>query len=203
MPESDDRDLAERVAAPLRAPEPVDATFEARLMAGARGAIARGEAPWQQPNVFAQRRPRRSWLTTPRELVLSPLAGLAAAAVFAGLIVGVTLAVSRSGGSATQPVVAVAAPTTHETVRFVIVAPSAHDVALVGDFNGWNPAATPLTRDAAGRVWTVTMPLAAGTYQYAFVVDGRAWLADPNAPFSMEDEFGAPSSVLTVNVRRT
>ncbi len=42
------------------------------------------------------------------------------------------------------------------------------------------------------------MPLAPGRYQYAFVVDGRRFVADPAAPRAVDDDFGQPSSVVTV-----
>jgi hypothetical protein len=48
----------------------------------------------------------------------------------------------------------------------------------------------------------VTVSLAPGKYQYAFVLDGQAWLADPAAPISVEDDLGTPSSLLTVADRR-
>jgi hypothetical protein len=47
-------------------------------------------------------------------------------------------------------------------------------------------------------VWTAVVPLTAGRYRYAFLVDGVSWLADPAAPAARDDEFGAPSSVVTV-----
>ena len=200
----DDRDLAERVAAPLRAQEAVDATFEKRLLAATRAAIARGEAPWQQqPNVLPLAPARRSWFPRAHRATLPPLVGFAVAAVFAAVIVGTTLIISRGRTRAIPHDMVARAGTTNEVVRFMIAAPSAHDVALVGDFNGWNAAATPLSRDSAGNVWVVTMPLAAGTYQYAFVVDGHAWVADPSGVIALEDEFGTPSSLLTVSGRRT
>ena len=201
MSESDDRDIIERVAVPLRAPEHADSTFDARLMSGARRAVARGEVPWRQ-SYWAplQRRPVARWLTRPQRVRVSPLAGLAAAAGFAAIIVGATLMISRELGR--PPAVAIA-PARQEIVRFVIAMPAARSVSLVGDFNGWNPVSTPLAQDAAGRVWTISMPLPAGTYQYAFVVDGKVWVADPAASITLKDEFGAPSSVLTVAGRQT
>jgi len=42
------------------------------------------------------------------------------------------------------------------------------------------------------------VPLAPGRYRYAFLVDGSRWLADPAAPRARDDEFGTPSSVVTV-----
>jgi 1,4-alpha-glucan branching enzyme len=50
---------------------------------------------------------------------------------------------------------------------------------------------------AAG-VWTIEMPLAPGRHRYAFVVDGGQWLPDPAAPRAAGDDFGTPSSVVTV-----
>jgi hypothetical protein len=49
-----------------------------------------------------------------------------------------------------------------------------------------------------GGVWTVELPLAAGRYSYAFLVDGHRWTPDPAAPRAVGDDFGRPSSVVTV-----
>jgi hypothetical protein len=200
MSEPNDQDIVERVAVPLRAAERVDSTFDARLMSGARRAVAHGEVPWRQSSWAPLRRPVARWLTRPQRIRVSPLAGLAAVAGFAAIIVGATLVIS---GELRRPPAVALAPARQEVVRFVIAMPAARSVALVGDFNGWDPVSTPLARDTAGRVWTISMPLPAGTYQYAFVVDGQVWVADPTASITLKDEFGAPSSVLTVGGRRT
>ena len=83
-------------------------------------------------------------------------------------------------------------------VRFVVSAPGASTVALVGDFNAWNVGATPLVATESDGVWTVTVPLPAGRHEYAFVVDGARWLPDPNAPPSGTSDFGPANSVITV-----
>jgi 1,4-alpha-glucan branching enzyme len=70
-------------------------------------------------------------------------------------------------------------------------------VALVGDFNGWDEAATPMRHDA-NNTWSVTVPLAAGWHAYAFVLDGAQWIHDPRAPLAPADEFGGPRSVVVV-----
>jgi hypothetical protein len=80
-------------------------------------------------------------------------------------------------------------------VRFAVNLASGDQVALIGDFNDWNPEATPLRRERGG--WSATLPLAPGRYRYAYVVDGRRLLADPFGPLA-DDEFGAPTSVITV-----
>ena len=85
--------------------------------------------------------------------------------------------------------------------QFVLVAPQASSVALVGDFNDWDPARSPM-RTAQG-VWATTVPLAPGRYRYAFLVNGAEWRADPGAPAAHDDEFGTPSSVITVGGKRS
>jgi 1,4-alpha-glucan branching enzyme len=82
-------------------------------------------------------------------------------------------------------------------VEFTFIAPSASHVSLVGEFNGWDPAATPMARSAAGE-WRVRLPLGGGRHVYAFVVDGAAWMPDPRAPLAAERWFGSPNSVLLV-----
>jgi 1,4-alpha-glucan branching enzyme len=82
---------------------------------------------------------------------------------------------------------------------FVVRAPQATRVSLVGDFNDWDAARTPMRRvGAESAVWTTAVPLAPGRYRYAFLADGSRWLADPAAPLARDEEFGPPSSVVTV-----
>ena len=83
-----------------------------------------------------------------------------------------------------------------ERVQFVLVAPKARRVAVVGDFNDWDPAAAPLS--ASGGVWSRQVDVPYGRHDYAFVVDGEQWVRDPNAPQAPADEFGAGYSVLVV-----
>lgn len=82
-------------------------------------------------------------------------------------------------------------------VRFVLFAPDAHDVSLAGTFNQWDPAAAPLVRTGTPGVWSATLILPAGQHQYAFVVDGARWVADPGAP-AVDDGFGRRNSVLSL-----
>ena len=46
-------------------------------------------------------------------------------------------------------------------------------------------------------VYTVTIPLAPGRYQYKFVVDGQ-WFQDPNNPEEADDGYGGHNSVVDV-----
>ena len=86
-----------------------------------------------------------------------------------------------------------------DALQFVLVAPQAASVALVGDFNDWDPARAPM--QTAHGVWATVVRLAPGRYRYAFLVNGVEWRADPSAPAAKDDEFGTPSSVVTVGGR--
>lgn len=104
--------------------------------------------------------------------------------------VTVTPAQTASYGSGSEPQV---------FVRLVLVQPDAHSVSVAGDFNGWNPTQTELER-ADGGVWTVTIPLRPGRYEYMFVVDGKQWIADPYAAEDTGDGFGSQNAVLDVAI---
>ena len=79
---------------------------------------------------------------------------------------------------------------------FTYVDPSAKNVAVAGEFNEWNAEANPMRKDQRG-IWTVTIPLMPGKYQYKFVVDD-AWKADPASPDKADDGFGGENSVKTI-----
>jgi Carbohydrate-binding module 48 (Isoamylase N-terminal domain) len=85
-------------------------------------------------------------------------------------------------------------------VRFALVAPGASRVSLVGDFNRWDAAATPMRQLGDGRLWLVEVPLPPGRHVYAFVVDGDV-TPDPAAPRAGDEDFGVPSSVVLVGTR--
>lgn len=87
-------------------------------------------------------------------------------------------------------------PSRGDVFQFVLVAPQAASVSLVGDFNDWDPAREPM--QTAHGIWATTLPLPPGRYRYAFLVNGVEWRADPAAPHALDDEFGTPSSVVTV-----
>jgi hypothetical protein len=69
-------------------------------------------------------------------------------------------------------------------------------VTLAGDFNGWNSAETPMTRDAAAGVWRTQVLLSPGRHVYSFVLDGTRWVIDPLAPHAGEDELGPANAIV-------
>lgn len=101
------------------------------------------------------------------------------------LAAGLMLVLLHRGGTAD----------TARPVRLAMQAPGAGRVAVIGDFNDWDPAANPLRRISGE--WSVTLRLPPGRYRYAFVVDDARWVADPKTP-AAEDDFGTPTSALTV-----
>lgn len=84
------------------------------------------------------------------------------------------------------------------TVTFRFWHPRSASVALVGDFNSWDISAHPMSYDAEGDVWTLTLELEPGRYEYKFFVDGRTWWNDPDAP-SMPNPWGSENSYVDVD----
>jgi len=70
----------------------------------------------------------------------------------------------------------------------------AHTVAIAGDFNGWNPQANILEDIEGNGIWTGTLKLEPGRYEYMFV-----WFPDPNALRYVKDGFGNKNAILEVN----
>ena len=82
-------------------------------------------------------------------------------------------------------------------VKFQLEAPEASRVYVVGDWNGWNPAADSLEDEDGDGHWEAEIFLTPGNeYRYQFFIDDRKWVADPRAPLSVHDEFGGFNSIL-------
>jgi len=75
-------------------------------------------------------------------------------------------------------------------------APAAERVAVVGDFNGWDPTAEPL-RSVDEGWWETDLSLPAGVYQYAFWVDGQL-VTPPDVSVVVPDGFGGRNGLLEV-----
>jgi hypothetical protein len=140
-------------------------------------------------DTVALERIRRPGLAREDRWPLRLVASLAGAALAAGLLLALLLpsSVSRRAGSAARE------------VRLELVAPASSRVVVVGDFNNWDPAATPLRSSGREGIWMVELRLKPGRYHYTFLVDGRKWVRDPAEPPAPESDFGAPTSVLTVS----
>jgi 1,4-alpha-glucan branching enzyme len=87
---------------------------------------------------------------------------------------------------------------------FWVKSPGANRVAIVGDFNGWDPAAaTAVMKDPTrSGVWEVTLLLPPGRHSYAFLLNDSLQIADPRAGAeSVDPDFGLPRSAVLVTER--
>jgi len=174
-------DLVRAAEALRREPPPIGSDLDARVMA-----TIRHSPGWRL-------RSARAWWLRPRPVPVSPFGALLGSAAMAALLALVLLWPPASTGDSGHRVL----------VRFVLAAPGASRVDLVGDFNGWSAGATPLRPLGSAGVWTVEVPLVAGPHEYAFVVDGREWRPDPAAPRASGEDYGQPNSTITVGTRRS
>ncbi len=80
-------------------------------------------------------------------------------------------------------------------VAFTVHADKGKTVYLAGDFNAWDPTATKMSYKDG--VYAASVKLAAGEYQYKFVIDGT-WCADPENVNSVANDQGTFNSVVVV-----
>src|SRR5450756_1092852 len=177
--------LIERVADHLRAPEHLDPSFDARLMDQVR---------MEARSLHPVNRGEASWWRRQRVVRFSPLGAVALAAGVSMFVALSTVAVGsrvRSRSDKPQAVTAVAGkPSAADTVnliRFVFVDSNARSVELVGDFNEWTKGAIQLKPSGAPGVWAVSVALPAGRHEYAFIINGTRWIADPLATKTSDD----------------
>jgi chromosome partitioning protein len=86
----------------------------------------------------------------------------------------------------------------HDAVVFVTLYPRAGSVQLAGDFNNWQPTATPMQRVGDSGVWQAKLALGQGTYHYRLVVDGQ-WQQDPYNERAELNPYGEYNSVVEIS----
>lgn len=184
----------EEVAAELRRPVRLDEEFDAKVMSAVRSMPRHRFGTWARA-------------LRPRTITISPVvSGIAATLLLAvalsvGHVVG-SWRVSRQASSRTEFAAdRTGAPraTRKRSVQFVLVAPTARKVQVVGDFNDWDRSHQEFSaQHRGGGVWSVTAPVPEGHHRYSFVVDDSLWVTDPTAPRVLDDDFGLPNSALVV-----
>ena len=71
-------------------------------------------------------------------------------------------------------------------------------VHVIGDFNGWDRTAEPMTWDPPRRCFSIELFLAPGKYEYKLLLN-KEWLTiDPNNPETVYDGYDGRNSVLRV-----
>jgi hypothetical protein len=184
--------FVQEIAAEARRPVAIDPAARRRLL----------EALRAEP--VPRRRSRFEWLLEPRRFALPPLATVALAAGLVGIGVVSGYAIHRDGRGPTEQLRAGVAGSqlpdslAPRAIKFVLIAPKAARVSVVGDFNGWSTSANPMREQGADGTWTVFVPLKPGLHVYSFVVDGTHFVADPTAPIAPDDGYGQKSSVVLV-----
>ena len=86
---------------------------------------------------------------------------------------------------------------TTKNVTFTVHADKGKAVYVAGEFNQWNPTAKKMAYKAKGGLYTATVKLVPGDYQYKFVIDGT-WCADPENTNAVPNDQGTFNSVITV-----
>jgi hypothetical protein len=183
-----DLEFERRLAAALRHDVPSNASEKARVMERVREASR--ELPRQRGWFF--RGARHS------AIGLALAAGVGSITTLSALLParGATDVGARSG--VIGDTVVSTLRDTLRLVRLIFDDSAARQVAVVGDFNGWRPTETPLTRDTTGHRWSATLALRDGAHRYAFVVDGTRWMPDPAAERVRADD-GRVYSLLHVS----
>ena len=138
--------------------------------------------PMRRPGVFATVK-RFLWL--PRQISIRPAYAVAAAGAVLALFVAL------ESQTTTLPTIE-AAPRLFVQFRLET---DAMNVQLAGSFTNWEP--TYQLHQMSPGVWTIAVPLPQGVHDYAFIVDGQRWVADPYAP-RINDGFGGTNSRLTL-----
>jgi hypothetical protein len=188
----------DQIAAELRRPVRLDPRFDDRVMAAL-------DAP-EVIQLHPGRQARRPWLVRPWTVRVSPIGAFAAAAALAGVIAfgawqlrpidQVQVASQPIGDSGLLPVAnSDAQPLVVQ--QFTFYRKDVKSLSLVGQFNDWDESATPMTEVSKG-VWTVSLALRPGVYEYQFIVDGTKRETDPSMP-KVQSDFGSPNSVVTVS----
>ena len=76
--------------------------------------------------------------------------------------------------------------------------PDARSMGLAGEFNEWNPAATPMKQRKDGCWWATLRLPKHREFAYRFVVDGREWVTDEQADRMVPNEHGETNAVVVV-----
>jgi len=74
----------------------------------------------------------------------------------------------------------------------------ADQAAVVGEFNNWDPTATPMKRKKDGS-FSAAVNLESGKeYRFKYYVDSSRWLNDPNSDRLVSNIFGTQDSIVAV-----
>ena len=104
--------------------------------------------------------------------------------------------VTKKAAPAAKKTVKAAAPAKKE-VTFTVHAEKGKAVYVAGEFNNWNPTAKKMVYKCKEGIYSASLKLDAGTYQYKFVIDG-IWCCDPENEATVGNDQGTFNSVVVV-----
>ncbi len=82
-----------------------------------------------------------------------------------------------------------------DTTRFAVMPEGpVRRVEVAGDFSGWQPLRMRKQKDGS---FAAAVPLAPGSYEYKFLLDGQ-WALDPDNPAWAANPYGSLNSVAVV-----
>jgi hypothetical protein len=137
------------------------------------------------------------WAESPKSFTFTPMRLAPAAMVLIGILVFSGYWVFRQKDFWFSPNQA----ESRIPVVFNLNIPEAHAVAVVGTFNGWKPRGYEMQFNQEKKIWTLTVRLPEGRYEYAFLVDGQRVLPDPEASLYQDDGFGNENSVIILRTK--
>jgi len=142
----------------------------------------------------------KTWLMTPRPLRIAPVWQIAGTMAIASLFI--ITARHTPFGTAVQNGPQPPGRTEQKTpvvhVMFRLNMAQAAKVALIGSFNNWKSDGYEMQKEHGGTTWTLSLPLTRGRYEYAFIVDNKHLVADPESLIHKDDGFGNINSVRIV-----
>jgi hypothetical protein len=134
------------------------------------------------------------WLWKPRPVRLRPAYGVIGLVFLAAILLKIGTTAPNHDVSRTRNEDVVPIPG-KIFVQFRLDAPRASQVRLAGSFTNWAPSYS--MEQVSPGIWSVLVPLDPGVHNYAFVVNGGEWLADPAAP-AVADGFGGVNSRISL-----
>jgi len=134
------------------------------------------------------------WAKAPRAITITPLRAIPAGVAIVVILALTFFLISPNKGRLNVQV----QDTRQSPVVFTLNVPGASSVAVIGTFNQWNAKGCEMKGDKERGVWSITLSLPQGRHEYAFLVDGKKVITDPQAAFYEEDGFGSQNSVLVL-----
>lgn len=78
------------------------------------------------------------------------------------------------------------------------MAAGAETVTIVGDFNGWDPIESPMSKLKTGEFTSVLELEAGKSYEFRYLVGSQDWYNDPEADGFVANSFGSENSLLSL-----